>query len=117
MLWEAYQQTQIASAGRTADRAAEKADHVNEDMRQLERQMGRLTLVCQAMWELIRDHTDFREEDLEQKILEVDVRDGNADGKIGGRVIACSHCGRNTNSARTHCLMCGAELSRPHIFE
>ncbi|MEM6886363.1 MAG: hypothetical protein AAF571_15185 [Verrucomicrobiota bacterium] len=79
--------------------------------------MERLTLACQSMWELLRDRTDFTEADLEEKMLEIDLRDGQADGKIGMQLIQCPSCNSKTNSRRTHCLMCGAPLDKQHVFE
>ncbi|MEO0444712.1 MAG: hypothetical protein AAF191_01415 [Verrucomicrobiota bacterium] len=86
-------------------------------MRRSEQQINHLTLACQAMWELLRDTSEVSEKDLEEKILEVDARDGSVNGKIGNQVLVCGACGRNTNSRRKHCIMCGAPIDRPHQFE
>jgi len=117
MIWEAYQQTKIASAERTADRAMSKADRYAADIAHIQRQMGRLTLACQAMWELLRDRSELTEEDIESKMREIDGRDGQVDGKIGTTLFECPSCGRPTNSRRSSCLMCGAPLTKQHQFE
>lgn len=116
MFWEAYQQTRINRAELAADRAQLKADRHADGLRRLERHVERLSLTCQAMWELVRERTSLTEAELEAKILEVDLRDGQADGKMGGGVIACPSCGRNTSSARPTCILCGAETKKEHIF-
>jgi len=71
------------------------------------------------MWELLRDNGTFDEEQLMDKIEEVDLRDGRADGKIGPTPIACPECKRRANSRRQKCMYCGASLrgDQPHIFE
>ena len=117
MLWDVYQQGQINSAGQSADRAERKSDNVKEDLRRLQKQVDHLTLACQSMWELLRDRTEFSELDLEEKILEIDLRDGRADNKIGTQVLQCPACGKNTNSKRPTCIMCGAPIHKPHLFD
>jgi hypothetical protein len=117
MIWEAYQQTKIAEAERTADRAMSKADRYAADIADIRRQVDRLSLACQAMWELLRDHSDLTEEDIEAKILEIDGRDGRVDGKIATKQTNCTACGRPTNSTRSSCVMCGAPLTKEHLFE
>ena len=95
MIWEVYQQTKIAGAERTAERAMSKADRYAADIADVRRLVDRLTLACQAMWELLRDRSDLTEEDIEAKILEIDARDGRVDGKIATsrEIIARVHCG------------------------
>ena len=112
MIWGQYQYyEEVRSA---ADRLEGKIERIAPDVRALERQMDRLSLACQAMWELIRDHTSLTEADLDKKILEIDLRDGKADGKIAAVVLECPACGAKTNSKRTTCIMCGAPLHSPN---
>ena len=117
MIWEAYQQTKISEAERTADRAMSKADRYAGDIADIRRQVDRLSLACQAMWELLRDRSDLTEDDIEAKILEIDGRDGRVDGRIAIKPTICPACGRPTNSTRGSCVMCGAPLKKEHLFE
>ena len=117
MLWEVYQQTRIAGAERVADSAESKVDRAERTLDDLQRHVDRLSLACQAMWELLRECSDLKEEDLERKILEVDGRDGAVDGKIGVQQLDCPSCGRKTNSKRKSCIFCGAPTKRPHQFD
>ena len=117
MLWEAYQQSKIEGATRVAESAKSKADRHTDDITNLTRHVERLSLACQAMWELLRDCSELTEEHIEAKILEIDGRDGCIDGKIGIQRMDCPSCGRPTNSSRTSCVMCGAPLKRKHQFE
>lgn len=87
------------------------------EARVLADRLERLQLACQAMWELIRDRTQLTEQDLENKILEIDVRDGKIDGQISTQALECHACGRPTNSKRATCVICGAPLNRQHKFE
>lgn len=117
MIWEVYQQTKIAGAEQTAERAMSKADRHASDLAEVRRQIERLTLASQAMWELLRDRTDLTEQDLETKILEIDARDGSIDGKIAMKQVNCPSCGRPTHSRRSSCVMCGAPLKKENQFE
>jgi hypothetical protein len=84
---------------------------------QLERRVNRLSLICQAMWELVREKTSITDQQLADKILEVDLRDGQTDGKIAPVMIECPNCHKPTNSRRPTCVSCGVELKRKHQFE
>jgi len=117
MLWEGYQQSQIADAQGQAGRAMAKAERQAEDLRETRQQVQRLSLACQAMWELLRERTSLSEADLDSKILEIDARDGKIDGRISTQALTCHACGRPTNSKREFCVMCGAPLRRQHKFE
>lgn len=117
MIWEIHQQTMIADANRTADRAQNKVETYDIQLKGLLRQMERLTLACHSMWELIRDNTDLTEADLEEKILEVDLRDGAADGKMATQILTCPSCGKNTNSKRSVCVMCGEPVKAGSPFQ
>lgn len=117
MIWELYQQGKIVDAENVAQRAMSKADRYAADIAQVQRQVERLSLACQAMWELLRERSGLTELDIENKMLEVDGRDGEVDGKIATQHLQCHVCGRPTNSRRTFCVMCGAPFQRQHVFE
>jgi hypothetical protein len=116
MLWEAYQQTRIAEAERAAETAESKVERCARTVLHLQRHVERLSLACQAMWELLKEVSDLTEQDLDKKILEIDSRDGTADGKIGMQQFDCPSCGRKTNSKRNSCVMCGAPIKGPYPF-
>ncbi len=85
-------------------------------VRNLERRVELLMVVCQAQWELLRDRTGLTEEELAAKITEVDARDGTADGRIGAAIADCPACGRKGNTRREFCLYCGERLPRAEPF-
>jgi len=117
MLWESYQQSKIHGAEFNADKAVGKAERAVDEITRLQRRIDRLNLNCQAMWELLRDRCGMTDQELESKILEVDLRDGSKDGKMSLQTCICQACGRSTNSRRQTCLMCGAELAKAHVFD
>lgn len=122
-LWDLRQSGQIhglqrdtAQAGSKAERAENKIDDFR---RTTERQIEHLTLMCQAMWELLGEQAGVTEAQLRAKVADIDTRDGRADGKISPSVFPCPSCGANCNSARQICTMCGEDLKKhkPHLFE
>jgi hypothetical protein len=119
LFWEMHQQRRITQAGKDATKAKSKVDRLEGDVSYLKRKVERLALASQALWELLRDHTDFEEEHILQKMQEIDLRDGAEDGKIGHKPIACPQCSRVSNSARQTCIYCGTSLHtvREHVFE
>ncbi len=117
IFWEIHQHRRINGASAQASQAKNKADRVESELRSLRRQLDRVTLACQGMWELIRENSEITEQMLADRIHEVDLRDGVADGKLGHQVIDCPHCGRKTSTKRGFCVMCGEAVAGDHIVE
>lgn len=115
--WGITEAEQIKGAHREASRASSAANNAVSEIKALTSQVDRLTIACQAMWEIVRDQTNITEKDLAEKITEIDLRDGVEDGKIGPQIIECPSCGRNSNSKRSSCVWCGASIEGEHIFE
>ncbi len=77
----------------------------------LEHKLNSLALASQAMWELLQERTDVSQEELEERMHEIDLRDGVADGKITHTAVACPHCGRKTTRRRSHCMYCNSAIT------
>lgn len=75
----------------------------------LQQRLDRLTLVCVAMWSLMKEKTNVTEQELLDRVKEIDLMDGKADGKIGKQLSNCPKCGRVMSSRHQKCLYCGAE--------
>ena len=117
ILVDIYQQRRIREAQSDAEKAQRKAKGVEEKLRDLERRCDRMALASQALWELLKEKTNLSDSDIENKILEVDRRDGRVDGKLSRSVVACSSCGRKSNSTKSTCLYCGSRISKSNVFE
>jgi hypothetical protein len=81
----------------------------------LEEQLDRLRLVNQALWELMRDQHGLDKFQLEQKLEEIDGRDGRVDGRLTEIGLKCPQCGRVSNSRHGKCLYCGLEFERDTV--
>ncbi len=90
-------------------------------MQEFEMKLGenfdRLTLICRAMWELMREQNNLTEEDLMKKIKEIDLSDGLLDGKVRTPPQKCSKCGRTVPRKHMRCIYCGAESLTGTVFD
>ena len=120
-LWDVYQHGQIASATATADAARQSAEHTYErtlrESSRLEAKIDALALISQALWELVRERTHLTEQDIQEKVKEIDARDGRMDGRILGSPGSCSKCNRPTHTRQSACMYCGEKIPRDHVFE
>lgn len=77
----------------------------------LRRAVGRLTLLNQALWELLQRHLPLHDEDLLKLAGEIDLRDGKADGQLLPGAVRCPKCLRTCNARHQRCLYCGQEFA------
>lgn len=87
---------------------AAAARDARREVRELHDRVDRLTLVCMALWELLKERGELSEQDLASKVSEIDLRDGRADGKVARQVKRCASCGRVMSPRHEACMYCGA---------
>jgi hypothetical protein len=105
-----------ASMDAAAD-AARSARESGASARQAARDLARLELIAEAMWELVKEKTGLIDEDLLAKIAELDLTDGTADGrKRDAGPIQCPKCSRPNSRRHDFCIYCG-ELIRTRPFQ
>lgn len=110
MLWDLFQHTQIEQleeklAIAQSDAAAQGGTRMAT--KAVDERVDRLVLVCHALFELVQQSTGITEEQLKAKILEVDMRDGAADGKIAPKPKRCPKCDAMISPKFGRCLFCG----------
>jgi hypothetical protein len=115
MFFDIYQQHRINEVSAGLDSAKHRNQRQETEIQGMRRQLDRVTMACQGMWELIRENSDITEEMLAERIQQIDLRDGVADGKMSAQVVSCSACGRKTSARRGFCIMCGEPVSGDHI--
>jgi len=81
--------------------------------RELEHHIERISLLNQALWELLSEKLNLEDGQLEAKIHEVDLRDGVEDGRMTETALKCPKCGRVSNSKHWKCMYCGAKFKKP----
>lgn len=122
--WELRQQQEIHQANVAAGQSlltAEKSLNQARDSRltsnELADRFNRLLLVCQAMWTLLQEKTGLTEEDLLERVVELDLRDGRLDGQIARQVVKCGKCGFAVSYEFMRCLHCGEKYVPSSAFE
>jgi hypothetical protein len=117
LIIDVYQQGQIAEANAKAAQASDRAKQLERDVDDLKRRADALTIANQALWEILRARLALDDQTVLRKMQEIDLRDGQGDGKISPRPVVCPRCSRNSNSKRRACLYCGASLPAGNFFE
>lgn len=107
IIWEMYQQSRISSAESSALRGEEKASDAVRTVQYFQDRLDKLTLINMAVWSLIREKTNLTEEDLLERIKEIDLTDGVLDGKVRQTAVKCPKCGRVMSNKHRSCLYCG----------
>ena len=74
---------------------------------ELDQSLSRMTLVCAALWELVKERTNLSEEDLQNKIAEMDAKDGVLDGRFTPMPRYCVKCQRTIQINQNTCMYCG----------
>lgn len=115
--WNLRQQQQISQTEIASSSAKREIQDHHGRLRDIEQQLARVTLVSQALWELLRDRTGLTEDELVDKITEVDLRDGAKDNRLTTQVVACPKCQRNITTKHLRCIYCGMEVPKEHIFQ
>ena len=112
MLWDLYQQYRIGQIDQQLDeiRASAAAIEGSSDLRaaaRLDDKVNRLALICRAMFELMQASSGITEDQLKARIVEIDLRDGQADGRMTARATPCPKCGAMMSPQMGRCLFCG----------
>ncbi len=76
-------QDDAASARIEAQRFRSRTTRQGGEIAKLRKEVAQLALTCQALWEITREQSGLSDEAIEQKIREVDGRDGKVDGRMG----------------------------------
>jgi hypothetical protein len=90
-----------------------QAEDARARVRDLEHEVGRLKLLNQALWELLREKMGVTDAELEARVTEVDLRDGIKDGRMSDVALKCPTCSRVSSSKHWKCLYCGQEFEKP----
>ena len=116
-LWDMRQALQIHQVRSDIRQANDEVRRARNENLDLDTSLERLALTCRAMWELLSEQLSLSEEALIDRVREIDLRDGRADGRMTSVPRPCSNCARINGSARPRCLYCGATLDGPQAFQ
>jgi hypothetical protein len=91
------------AAGGSAGANAGEFHDVNE-------RVDRLILVVDAMWSLLKD-SGWTDDQLRERLRQIDLMDGVEDGRRTPRPIRCSKCDSMVEAGRSSCAFCGVAVS------
>jgi len=81
------------------------------DQQTIRKDLSRMALVIQAVWELTGGAAGLQVEDLAKKMHEIDMRDGKLDGRnVAHKTLACPKCGKVLQKNTPVCIYCGQEV-------
>ena len=95
-----------------AKRQARKAEAETVNLRSrikiLENNVAKALLINEALWELIREKLRLTDDELNEKLYSIDMRDGKLDGKNQrSSAKKCPQCNRMVSHRHAACLYCG----------
>lgn len=123
LLWNLHQQRRIAGLESQVSHAGRKAERGVEE---LEHRVESLLLANMAMWSILKERLGVTDEQLAQRVKEIDLMDGKQDGRAGngasgsnaaaGNVIRCTACQRAMSARHKVCMYCGGQPDRASVF-
>ena len=96
-----------SKAMQDAASAKGKTYSLQREIRVLKANLAKSMMICEVLWEIVRDRHGLTEDDLHKKLYEVDMRDGTLDGKNQRNAVECPNCGRKVSARHPACLYCG----------
>ena len=71
-------------------------------------------MITEALWLILKEKHGYSDEDLMERIVEIDLRDGKLDGRAVSETPSCPQCKRlHVAKHRPLCLYCGATMPVP----
>ncbi len=110
-LWDLQQQRRIDELETRVSSTASAQRGQREELveERLGRRIDALVLVNMALWSLVSEKLGCTDQDLQDRVREIDLRDGNLDGRVTTPPRACPGCGRTISARHSRCIYCGKE--------
>ena len=89
------------------------AQQSSVENQRLRDEVHRLTIIAQAMWELLRTKTGSTDEELKKRITEVEFEKAKA---YTSSTLKCKNCSRPVSIKSKTCVFCGEKIEHKEIF-
>ena len=117
MLYDFYQDSRIGRNRDLAKSAKDTSQKSARDVDQLERKVEHLMMVTEALWSVIKESHEMDDDDLREVIKNIDLRDGNLNGRVAKKPPQkCPRCKKTIQRRQSKCMYCGTEVDK-EIFE
>jgi hypothetical protein len=111
LFWELHQTRRIGQAETAAAGARRKVASAKQEIAVLRARCDKLLMVCEALWTILRDKHGLTDEDLINRVNDIDLQDGQLDGRVKKNVIArCPECDRTISRRHPKCIYCGTPI-------
>ena len=101
------------SAEAAAAASSTQARSVRTDVDLLRGDIERLLMITEALWGILKEKHGYTDEELTNRVAEIDRRDGKVDGRVAQSPPgSCPRCNRTLERQRTYCLYCGQAIAR-----
>lgn len=112
MFWGMYHGSSVRAAAADAQSARRAASDARTQAGEVEARCDRALLVCEALWTIMRDKLGVPEDELVNRVNEIDLSDGQLDGKVRRSALECSKCGRTVARRFQKCIYCGVPMEQ-----
>ena len=97
----------VMAAAQASDRTKSETTTLQGRVKFLEVNLAKAMLISETLWEFIKEKHNLTNEQLREKVYEVDMRDGTLDGKNQRKAVECPNCQHMVSSRHPACLYCG----------
>lgn len=110
-MWGYVMGQKSAAQAASFARAAGTAQSMTTSLRMIDvdERIDRLTLLVEAMWSLLREQ-GLTDEDLANRLMELDKSDGSLDGRRTPPPATCGSCGSKVAAGLAACQFCGTAV-------
>jgi hypothetical protein len=89
------------------------AQQTSVENQRLRDELHRITIIAQAMWELLRDKTGATDDELKKKIIDVEFEKAKS---YTSSTLKCKSCSRTVSIKSKTCVFCGEKIEHKEIF-
>jgi len=98
--------------------AKNMARQAHTEVTYLNQKVERLMMITEALWTILKETTEYTDEDLVEIIREIDLKDGKLDGKVAQEPPElCPKCKRVLQKNKKNCIYCGSEIEIKDVFK
>ncbi|BCX48182.1 hypothetical protein HAHE_20900 [Haloferula helveola] len=115
-MWDILQQIELNNLRSRQTDAEGQVRNSDFRVGGVEHRISKLELVCQALYELLRERGGMTDEELRRKIREIDLRDGAEDTRMRPKPVHCPKCAATTTAGALYCPQCGAVIAPKYPF-
>ena len=99
-----------------ANAAQSEAARATTAVQRAEFDIERLLMITEALWTILKEQHGYTDEELQKRVMQIDLRDGKLDGRVAPDAPAkCPKCDRPLAKKRPRCIYCGTETP-PGLF-